>query len=83
MVGRAPGAQHTEHHYDDATATDNYGKDYCYYGPSCIRLMRASEANAVKDDFPNADDKTTTKRKDEKWIDGSADKTNDAKSRFK
>ena len=69
MVRRAPDAQRTEHHCEDATTTDNYWKDYCHYDAPSICLMRASEANAVKDDFPNGDDETTTKRKNEKWID--------------
>ena len=71
MVRCAPGTQCTEHHrnHEDATTTDNHWKNYCYCGASSICLMGASEANAVKDDFPYGDDKTTTKRKDEKWID--------------
>ena len=79
------GAKSAQHHYTEQSTTtaDNHRKQDSQHSAAGVGLMRASNADATKDNVPYSCDQTAAERHNHQWKYGPAGKTNYSECRFK
>src|SRR2546430_873708 len=84
MVGK-PKRPESQHHQEskDAAATNDERKDHRQDRAASVGLVCASETDTIKNDLPDAANKSATNRNDEEWIGRTAREADYAKGCFK